>query len=140
MNQTPTKAGEVGAILRAGGALTLAQLAECGICPQDVDEKWMDEMVKRLFHEIRKQLSQLETAKAASDDAGQAGRRSANARTLAALERTLERLETLQQRRVLDRERKVVKADEYARAALERRLDQLLEAARAQVPADKPEQ
>jgi len=140
MNQTPTKAGGVGAILRAGGALTLEDLAELGIRPEDVDEKWMDEMVKRLFHEIRKQLSQLEAAKAASDDREQAGRRNANSRTLAALERTLERLDTLQQRRVLKREKMVATSDDDSHAEVKRKLDQCLEARRSRSGTGEPEQ
>jgi hypothetical protein len=126
MTETPTKTGEAFAILRAGGALTLEQLKALGIQPEDVDQKWMDEMVKRLFHEMKKQLSQLEAAKAASDTAEHAGRRGANARSLIALERTLERLVALEQRRVLNRDVKVAKSDDDIRAEIERKLDQCL--------------
>jgi hypothetical protein len=114
--------------LRADGALTFDDLRALGIRPEDVDEQWMDEMVKRLFHELRRQLSQLETAKAAEDTAEQAGRRATNVRTLVSLERTLERLARLEQQRALSRETKVAAQDDDAVAALERRLDKLLAA------------
>lgn len=140
MPAAPTTARDVGAILRDGVALTLDDLKQLGIHPQDVDEKWMDEMVKRLFHEIRKQLSQLEVAKAAGDTAENATRRKANAATLSALERTLERLARLEQRRVFNRETKVIGSDDDARAALERRLDQRLAAMRALVAPEEPKQ
>ena len=123
----------------ADGALTLAELLALGICPEDVDEQWMDEMVKRLFHELRKQMSQLETAMKKDDSPEQAGRRATNARTLDSLERTLERLARLEQQRVLSRETKVAAKNDGARAALERKLDQLLAAARALPSPEKPQ-
>jgi predicted FMN-binding regulatory protein PaiB len=122
---------------RADGALTLDDLRALGIRPEDVDEEWMDEMVKRLFHELRRQLSQLETAK---DSVEQAGRRATNVRTLVSLERTLERLARLEQERALSRETKVAAGNDDAVAALERRLDQLLAAGGAPPPSKEPQQ
>ena len=112
----------------ADGALTLADLWALGIRPEDVDEQWMDDMVKRLFHELRKQMSQLETALKKDDTAGDAVRRATNARTLAGLERTLERLARLEQQRALSRETKVAATNDDALGRLKRRLDQLLAA------------
>ncbi len=124
----------------ADGALTLADLWALGIRPEDVDEGWMDEMVKRLFHELRKQISQLETAMKKDDSPEQAGRRATNARTLNSLERTLERLARLEQQRVLSRETKVAAKDDDTYAELERRLDQRLAANRTQLVPKKPQQ
>lgn len=126
-------------VLRTGGALTLEQLEALGIRPKDIDEAWMDETMKRLFHEIRKELSQLETAMKRDDTADEANRRSANARTLASLERTLERLAQLEQRRVFNREMKVVGSDDEARAALVRRLDQRLAAMETLPASERPD-
>ena len=131
--------GAIGALLREGRALTLAQLKAIGISPEDVDEKWMDEMVKRLFHEIRKQLSQLEAAKAESDTSADAARRAANARALAGLEKTMERLVRLEQQRAATLEMKVIGSNDEARLELERRLDQCLAARRALLPAPATE-
>jgi uncharacterized sporulation protein YeaH/YhbH (DUF444 family) len=125
---------------RADGALTLDDLRALGIRPEDVDEEWMDEMVKRLFHELRRQLSQLETAKAVEDSVEQAGRRATNVRTLVSLERTLERLARLEQERALSRETKVAAGNDDAVAALERRLDQLLAAGGAPPTSQEPQQ
>jgi hypothetical protein len=124
---------------RADGALTLDDLRALGIRPEDVDEQWMDEMVKRLFHELRRQLSQLETAKAIKDTPVEAGRRATNVRTLVSLERTLERLARLEQQRALARETKVAAGNDDAVAALERRLDQLLAADGAPPISEKPQ-
>jgi len=130
MPSTPSLAGR--------GATTFAELKAQGIRPEDIDEDWMDDMVKRLFRELKRQLSQVENAKPV-EGREDGNLRAANARTLANLERTLERLARLEQQRVLARETKVAAKDDDARAALERKLDQLLEAARAQVPAGESE-
>ena len=139
MPTTPARRAELLQRVREGGALNLSELAELGIHPEDVDETWMDEMVKRLFHEIRKQLSQLEAAMADSDTPEAASRRAANARALSALEKTLERLAHLEEQRETTREMKVINSNDEARLALERRLDQCLAARRAFLPAPKPD-
>ncbi|HWA70375.1 MAG TPA: hypothetical protein VG821_11150 [Rhizomicrobium sp.] len=86
--------------------------------------EWLDEMVKRLNAELEKQLRRVSQAQ----DAGDAQSRAADARTLSALERTLERLSKLETARAAVREKKIVKHDTDARAALERRLDKRLAA------------
>lgn len=99
-----------------------------GVTPDDVDTKWMDDMVKRLFKELNRQMCQLENLKEGTSTGPD---RAANARTLGSLERTLERLARMEREREALREKKVAKKNDEARAALIRRLDQLLAAGSA---------
>ncbi|HEY5347488.1 MAG TPA: hypothetical protein VIJ72_04795 [Rhizomicrobium sp.] len=100
------------------------------------DEEWLDEMVKKLFRELEKQLARVGKAGARENASG----RAADARTLSSLERTLERLARLERERAAVRERKVVRHDEDTRTALERRMDKLLAAGgAAKIPA-KPDE
>lgn len=87
---------------------------------RETPDRWMDEIMERFLLETDKQLKLIEETKA-RDVSEQAS----HARTLASLERTLERLARLETQRAT-RERKVVKTDDEARAAFERRLDKLL--------------
>lgn len=99
-----------------------------GVTPDDIDTDWLDDMVKRLFKELNRQMCQLENLKEGSSTGPD---RAANARTLGSLERTLERLSRMEREREALREKKVAKKNDEARDALIRRLDQLLEAGRA---------
>ncbi len=94
-----------------------------GVRPDDIDSEWLDDMVKRLFNELSRQMYQLENIKQGT---GSAPDRAANARTLSSLERTLERLARMEREREAMREKKVAKKNDEARDALIRRLDQLL--------------
>ncbi len=96
------------------------------------DPLWLDEMVKKLIHELERQLAAVGKSKPRTT-----AERAADARTLASLERTLERLSRLETQRAAVREKKVANHDGGARAALERRLDQRLAATRG--AAGKPE-
>lgn len=135
MTTTPKRRAELLLRVREGGALNLSELGELGIHPEDIDANWMDEMIKRLFHEMRKQVSQLETAMVDSDTKEQAARRATNARSLASLEKTLERLARLEEKRETTQEMKVINVCETARLEMERRLDQCLAARRSLLPA-----
>jgi hypothetical protein len=86
------------------------------------DSDWLDQMVKKLQAELESQLNRVRDAKPEKDSAKA---RAEDARTLSALERTLERLAKLERERAMVRETKIQKHDEGARAALERRLDEL---------------
>lgn len=121
------------------GDVTYAAIEAEGITPDDIDETWLDDMVKRLFVELKRQLSQVEKSKSIPG-AKAASERAADARTLASLERTLERLAKLEQQRALMRETKVAAKHDEARLALERRLDQLLAAQRARPAAQEPDE
>lgn len=100
--------------------------------PQDITKKWLDEMVKRVFAELNRQLAQIEASAPPEGIKGEVAR-ATNARTLASLERTLERLSKLQMQRAeqshkLATERKVQKKHASAREKLEQRLDRLVAA------------
>jgi hypothetical protein len=114
-----------------GGDLSLDDIRAAGVTPDDIDSDWLDEMVKRLFHELRRQLAQVEAAKPDSDEHKDAARRAANVRALSGIERTLERLARMEQQRAAARETKIAAKNDEARAALERQLDQLLAAGNA---------
>ena len=68
--------------------------------PQFSEPEWLDDMVKKLMTELERQLKAVADA---DPGEGSAQSRAADARTLAALERTLERLSKL------ERERSVVR-------------------------------
>jgi hypothetical protein len=123
---------------RPEGEMTFAEIRARGVFAQDIDENWMDQMVKRLFIELQRQLSQVENSQKVEGET-QANLRSHNARTLAALERTLERLAKLEQQRALMRETKVAAKHDGARAELERRIDRLAAAANPPQDPAKPE-
>jgi len=94
------------------------------------DSEWLDEMVKKLKAELEAQLKRVtEGTRRKSDAAALA----ADARTLATLEKTLERLAKMEQARVLARETKIRK--QGARDVLERRLDKLAGAGEKTKPA-----
>ena len=114
--------------------MTRRRVAASAPTPGDIDEEWLDQMVKKLFRELEKQL-----AAVAGSKPSDASSRAADARTLSSLERTLERLSRLERERAAVRERKVVRHDDDARAALERRLDKLLAAGSAAKLPAKPD-
>lgn len=109
-----------------GRALTHADIREMGVMPDDIDSDWMDDMVKRLFKELRRQLAQVESTKPHDDDTKAATVRATNVRALSAIERTLERLARMEQQRVVSRKVSTVARNDEIRAELERRLDKLL--------------
>ncbi len=97
------------------------------LTPDDITPEWMDLMTKRLLRELDRQLHRIEDNKPPET----AAERAADARTLASLERTLERLTRLETERASMRERKVAKSDDDARAELERRLGRLVDGGQA---------
>lgn len=84
------------------------------------DSEWLDEMVKKLQAELKRQLRRVRKSDREASDPRS---RASDAATLASLERTLERLAKMEQARALVRETKISK--QGARDALERRLDKL---------------
>ena len=104
-----------------------------------VDDDLKDDLVIRLLRELKRQLIQLENTKP-TPEIDQANIRAVNVKTLASIERSLERLLHIEQQRELRRETKVAAKNDDARAALERRLDQLLIAARAKPHPEESEQ
>jgi len=102
------------------------------------DSEWLDEMVKNLKDELQSQLNRVRQASPKPEE-DEAKMRASDARTLAALERTLERLVRLEQERAAVRESKVARHADGARAALERRLDKLLEPRKPRKASGKPQ-
>ncbi|HEY4123221.1 MAG TPA: hypothetical protein VGM36_01325 [Rhizomicrobium sp.] len=96
---------------------------------EDLNSEGIDLMVKRLFAELNRQMCQVESKK--DKDQTTPGNRLENARVLASLQQTLEKLARLEGGRELYRKGKNVAKDADARKALERKLDQLADAARA---------
>ncbi len=93
----------------------------CDLMPEDIDDEWMDLMVKRLFRELDKQLNLIEKA----DPPKTAAEKAQVARTLASMERALGRLTRTEMERAARREQKVAGTNDDKRAILESRLDQL---------------
>ena len=87
---------------------------------EPIDSDWLDEMVNKLKAELEAQLRRAATN---PEEAASVAARAADARTLASLERTLEKLAAIEQARALVRETKISKQD--TRDALECRLDKL---------------
>jgi hypothetical protein len=109
-----------------------------GLTADDIPQGWMDDMVKRLFEVLNREIIKIETVQRAEPDKDGAKnptddpqRRSVNARTLTQLQGALARLTDMEMRRIAARETKVVADDDDALAALERRLDERLAAMRA---------
>jgi len=94
-----------------------------------IDTKWKEEFVESLLRELRRQLQQLQNA-APTAEPDQAGIRAQNVATLARIERSLERLTKMQEAQTLKRDLTMAAKNDDAHAALERRLDELLVAAR----------
>jgi len=99
-----------------------------------IDTKWKEEFVESLLRELRRQLQQLQNA-APTAEPDQAGIRAQNVATLARIERSLERLTKMQEAQILKRDISTAAQNDDARAALERRLDELLIAARTKIGA-----
>ncbi|HVV65988.1 MAG TPA: hypothetical protein VHC42_10990 [Rhizomicrobium sp.] len=106
-------------------ALLSAAMKDVG--PDDIDSEWMDQMVKRLFKELQKQLARVEATRPEDNDTKQAQVRTANVRTLSAIERTLERLARLEQQRIARRQTKAVASNDDMRARLQHRINLLLD-------------
>lgn len=89
--------------------------------PEDIDQQWMDLMVKRLFRELDRQLNQIEK----SDPPTEPAARAQNARALASMERTLGRMTRMEKERQAHRETKIAETADDKRAKLQRRLSRL---------------
>ncbi|HVU22365.1 MAG TPA: hypothetical protein VHE09_16665 [Rhizomicrobium sp.] len=96
--------------------------------PDDIDSEWLDDMVKRLFKELQKQLARVEATKPDDNDTKCAAVRTANVRTLDAIERTLERLVRMESERIASRQTKTAGKNEHLRVQLEYRINTLLAA------------
>ena len=113
---------------KVGGALTRAEIEAAGVKPDDIEPEWIDEMVKRLFKELNRQLACIESTKPDDGDTKKASVRAANIRSLGAIELTLERLARMEQERIAKRQTKMAGKDETLRIQLEYRINSMLAA------------
>ncbi len=120
-----------------------------GVTAEDIPQGWMDDMIKRLFDELNRELIRVEDkSRKQSDKEWPQTReppetpadRAANARTLASLQHTLERLTRMELQRQSLRETKVGPNHDGAREELERRIDRLAAAVATPLAAEKPQQ
>ncbi len=93
------------------------------IKPEDIDSEWIDNMVRRLFKELERQLSHVE--KFSTDDKASV-RSGKNARTLETLQRTMSQLTRMEAERIKYRRNHPKLTKEEALASMQRKLDQLL--------------
>ena len=91
--------------------------------PEDINSDWLDDRLKRLFNELDRQMKQVEESRTGSTDAQG---RAANARTLASLERTLERLSRTERERAAQRTSKALTKDGNRRAEIERKISRII--------------
>jgi phage terminase small subunit len=111
---------------KVAGALTCADIEKAGVKPNDIDPEWLDQMVKRLFKELNRQLACIEATKPEDSDTKKATVRAAHVRTLGAIERTLERLARMEQGRVAKRQTRTVGNNDELRASIQHKIDMLL--------------
>jgi hypothetical protein len=114
--------------MTADPVLGRARRTEKDIAKQETEEwlrlhlpDWLDNMVRRLFLEIENQLKHVEK----SDAPQNAGDEERHARTLASLERTLERLTQLEKQRSVVRQAQKMKGTDV-KAELQRRVAQAI--------------
>ena len=96
---------------------------ETQLKPEDIDSDWLDHMVRRLFNELDRQMKQVEDSRTGSTDAQG---RAANARTLASLERTMERLTRTERERQAQRTSKAMSKNGNRRAEIERKIARII--------------
>ncbi|HEX3810010.1 MAG TPA: hypothetical protein VHW02_09965 [Rhizomicrobium sp.] len=102
----------------------------------EIDSDWLDNMVKRLFSELDRQMKQVEDSKPDSRDANG---RAANARTLASLERTLEKLARTERERAAMRHSKALAKDGNAKSALDRAITRIVTIELSRKDSGEPE-
>ena len=131
---------KVPARLPADGVLAHARIGGETITPKDVKPTWLDNMVKRLFKELNKQLARIEATKPDDNDPKKASVRVHNIRALSSIEQTLERLARLEQQRVASRKVRSLARDEDLRTKIEHRIARIVAARRAEDPAEEDEE
>jgi hypothetical protein len=98
----------------------------------DLPPGWIDDMVRRLLEEWNRQMIKLENAsKKAPESQDEPRLREQNARALATLRRELKDILRMEDERAVKRTARNTQEESDAIAALERKLDQLLERERA---------
>jgi len=119
-----------------------------GVSAEDIPQGWMDDMVKRLFEILNRDMIRLEGAQIAESDTKEPGGTVSHSaleqvakkeRLLAQMQRSLERLTEMELKRVRTRKPKKARSDDEARRELKRRIDQIVAADAAQQNPPKSE-
>ncbi len=117
-----------------------------GVSAEDIPHGWMDDMVKRLFDELNRQLIRAETAsinepdlKKEAEDDKQLETREKRARVLVRLRGELERLTQMEMERASLRATKKTRTRTETRADIRRSVLAAIEPARARNGTGEPE-
>ena len=94
--------------------------------PEDIDSKWIDEMVHKLFRQLKKQLHSLETF-AGNAKPDEIARFNKNAETLQKFQRTLKELIALEMQRDNARATKAARKPKDVREKLAQQLSEVVE-------------
>ena len=95
------------------------------IKPEDIDSKWIDEMVHKLFRQLKKQLKAVETFAGAAKPA-EIARFNKNAETLQKFQRTLKELIDLEMQRDNARATKAARKPKDVREKLAQQLSEVV--------------
>jgi hypothetical protein len=107
-----------------GDAHSRPPLSTKGLKPTDLNPDEMDDVTMRIFRELRKQLSMMESKKAEELTTAD---RERHARILASLERTMERLANVEAGRAAARKSKVTMSNgPGSHEAFEARIDRII--------------
>ena len=98
-------------------------LSTRGLKPTDINPDDMDDVIMRIFNELRKQLSMMEAKKAEQLDTSE---REKHARILASLERTMERLVQVEAGRAAARKSTASNQDGTAVDAFKREISRIV--------------
>ena len=115
-----------------------------GVTAEDIPQGWMDDMIKRLFEELNREMIRIETRSRKMSDKKENApedtdeEQEKRTRKLERVQRTLKNLTQMELERQLPRETKVTRYDD-PHAELERRLNQRLAAIEADEAAEKSE-
>jgi hypothetical protein len=110
-----------------------------GVSAEDIPPGWIDDMVKRLFDELNRQMIRAEKASSQESDKKDAqgnypddpDKREKNARVLARLQTQLERLTSMEMDRASLRATKSTRTPTETRAAIRRKVLAAIDAGRA---------
>jgi hypothetical protein len=94
--------------------------------PEDIDSKWIDTMVHKLFRELEKQLKAVETF-AGTAKAGEIARFNKNADTLQKIQRTIKELIVMETQRDNARATKATRKPSDVREKLAQQLSEVVE-------------
>ena len=118
-----------------------------GVIAEDIPQGWMDDMVKRLFEELNRQMLRLEKTSTQESDkkdhndmiADDPDKREKNARTLTRLRTDLEHLTKMEMERASLRATKTTRTRTETRAGIRRSVLAAVESARTRNGTGEPQ-